>query len=89
MSYCGLTPEQTERIVAIAMDLARHGSTAQQAEFIDHGLPVDASDADTNTLLMLAAYHAHVDTVHAKQDEGPIMASTVVPDSTRRSAAGP
>lgn len=61
----GLTPEQTERVVAIAMDLAREGHTGQLAEFVEHGLPVDARDPAGNTLLMLAAYHGHADTVRA------------------------
>lgn len=60
-----LTPEQVERIVAIAMDLARDGDTEQLMEFIDHGLPVNTADADGNTLLMLAAYHGHAQTVRA------------------------
>lgn len=61
----GLTPEQTERVVAIAMDLAREGRTEQLVEFVAHGLPVDVRDGAGNTLLMLAAYHAHADTVRA------------------------
>ena len=65
MTDGALTPEQTERVVAIAMDLARAGDTAQLAEFVDHGLPVDVADADANTLLMLAAYHGHAGTVRA------------------------
>ncbi|XRQ09590.1 ankyrin repeat domain-containing protein [Actinomadura welshii] len=65
MSETALTPEQTERVVAMAMDLAREGDTGQLAEFLDHGLPVDATDPDTNTLLMLAAYHGHAGTVRA------------------------
>ncbi|MFE5601686.1 ankyrin repeat domain-containing protein [Streptomyces coelicoflavus] len=59
----GLTPEQTERVVAIAMDLAREGDTGQLVEFVTHGLPVDARDPAGNTLLMLAAYHGHAATV--------------------------
>ncbi|TDC66236.1 ankyrin repeat domain-containing protein [Actinomadura sp. GC306] len=47
------------------MDLAREGDTAQLAEFVDHGLPVDVTDANGNTLLMLAAYHGHAGTVRA------------------------
>ncbi|WP_306322855.1 MULTISPECIES: ankyrin repeat domain-containing protein [unclassified Streptomyces] len=45
------------------MDLARAGRSAELVEFVDHGLPVDAADAQANTLLMLAAYHGHADTV--------------------------
>ncbi|MEU6263943.1 ankyrin repeat domain-containing protein [Saccharopolyspora shandongensis] len=70
MSHGGLTPEQAERVVAIAMDLAREGETAQLAEFVDHGLPVDVADQGGNTLLMLAAYHGHADTVRALLDRG-------------------
>ncbi|MEU3196577.1 MULTISPECIES: ankyrin repeat domain-containing protein [unclassified Streptomyces] len=62
-SSSGLTSEQTGRVVAIAMDLAREGGTDQLAEFVAHGLPVDVRDAAGNTLLMLAAYHGHADTV--------------------------
>ncbi|MFB4306109.1 ankyrin repeat domain-containing protein [Actinomadura sp. GTD37] len=65
MSNGALTGEQTERVLAIAADLAREGDTAQLAEFVDHGLPADAADASGNTLLMLAAYHGHAGTVRA------------------------
>ncbi|MFI2378285.1 ankyrin repeat domain-containing protein [Streptomyces sp. NPDC018964] len=47
------------------MDLAREGSTKQLLEFVEHGLPVDTRDPAGNTLLMLAAYHGHADTVRA------------------------
>ncbi|MFF2650166.1 ankyrin repeat domain-containing protein [Streptomyces sp. NPDC058045] len=65
MGSGALTPEQTERVVALAMDLAREGSTGQLTEFVEHGLPVDVTDAGGNSLLMLAAYHGHADTVEA------------------------
>jgi ankyrin repeat protein len=58
-----LDPEQTQRVVQIAMDLAREGRTDELLEFVDHGLPVDVQDRDGNTLLMLAAYHSHAETV--------------------------
>jgi ankyrin repeat protein len=60
-----LTPGQTERVLALAMDLARAGDTDELLEFVGHGLPPDATDHDGNTLLMLAAYHGHADTVTA------------------------
>lgn len=60
-----LTPEQTARVVALAMDLARQGETAQLLEFLDHGLPVDTCDDNGNSLLMLAAYHGHAAAVRA------------------------
>ncbi|MGW9307163.1 ankyrin repeat domain-containing protein [Saccharomonospora azurea] len=70
MSEGGLTPEQVQRVVAIAMDLAREGDTTQLLEFLDHGLPVDVTDPSGNTLLMLAAYHGHTATVRALLDRG-------------------
>lgn len=70
MGNGGLTAEQIERVVAIAMDLARDGDTEQLMEFIDHGLPVNVTDPNANTLLMLAAYHGHAGTVRALLDRG-------------------
>ncbi|WP_018567742.1 ankyrin repeat domain-containing protein [Streptomyces sp. PsTaAH-124] len=60
-----MTPEQTRRVVGLALDLAREGRTGELAEFVEHGLPVDVGDPSGNTLLMLAAYHGHADTVRA------------------------
>lgn len=58
-----LNEEQTAALIALAMDLAREGKTAELAEFLDHGLPVDALDPAGNTALMLAAYSGQLDTV--------------------------
>ena len=76
IAYCGgmnntaapddSAPQNSElaaNVLALAMDLARAGNTAELAEFLDHGLPVDAQDTEGNTLLMLAAYKGEVDTV--------------------------
>lgn len=38
-------------------DLAREGDAARLAAYVDAGAPVDLTDAEGNTLLMLAAYH--------------------------------
>ena len=58
-----LTPEQQSRIIELSHDLAREGRTPELAEFIEHGVPVDLTDAEGNSLLMLAAYHSHAETV--------------------------
>ncbi|MDQ0380453.1 ankyrin repeat protein [Amycolatopsis thermophila] len=55
--------EQYRKIRAIAMDLAREGNSAELADFLDHGLDVDARDESGNSLLMLAAYHGRAGTV--------------------------
>ncbi|WP_017571647.1 ankyrin repeat domain-containing protein [Nocardiopsis halotolerans] len=65
-----LSPEQTERVIALAMDLAREGRTEELLEFLDHGLPVDTRDTQGNTLVMLAAYHGQETTVRALIDRG-------------------
>lgn len=51
-------------------DLARQGDTARLAAYVDAGAPVDLTDADGNTLLMLAAYHDQPGTVAALVERG-------------------
>ena len=63
MDDMSLTPEQSERVLALAADLAREGRSDELGEFLDHGVPVDAQDASGNSLLMLAAYHGQAGTV--------------------------
>lgn len=65
-----LSEEQTAKVVALAMDLARQGNTAELLEFIDRGLPIDVQDGEGNTLLMLAAYRGNLATVEALIDRG-------------------
>lgn len=67
-SMDNLTPEQVRRVVEIAIDLARQGATSDLLEFLDHGLPADACDDAGQSLLMIAAYHGHTDTVAALID---------------------
>jgi ankyrin repeat protein len=40
-------------------DRARAGEAERLAAYVDAGAPVDLTDANGNTLLMLAAYHGH------------------------------
>ena len=63
-------PADQLRIVAFAMDLARHGSTDLLARYVDGGFPVNHGDADGNTVLMLAAYHGHAETVSMLVEQG-------------------
>ncbi|WP_040284443.1 ankyrin repeat domain-containing protein [Tessaracoccus massiliensis] len=44
-------------------DRARQGETERLAAYIDAGAPANLTDAEGNTLLMLAAYHGHAATV--------------------------
>jgi ankyrin repeat protein len=44
-------------------DLARSGNSAELAAYVDAGLPVDMANDKGDTLVMLATYHDHPDTV--------------------------
>lgn len=62
-----------ERLVELAhqmFDLARAGEGDQLAAYVEAGVPVDLTDASGNTLLMLAAYHGHPDTVRMLAEAG-------------------
>lgn len=45
------------------VDLARHGGTAELTGYLNAGVPVNLTNAGGDSLLMLAAYHDHPDTV--------------------------
>jgi ankyrin repeat protein len=51
-------------------DLARAGDTARLADTVDMGVPVNLTNESGDSLLMLAAYHDHPDTVRALLDRG-------------------
>jgi len=51
-------------------DLARNGETEQLTAYVQAGVPVDLTDHDGNTLLMLAAYHGHAETVRTLTAHG-------------------
>jgi len=52
------------------LDLARLGHAERLAAYVDHGVPVDLTDAAGNSLLMLAAYHGHPAAVAALAERG-------------------
>jgi ankyrin repeat protein len=63
----------SEELVELAhqmFDLARAGEAERLAAYVDAGVPTDLTDASGNTLLMLAAYHGHPDTVTALLQRG-------------------
>ena len=53
-----------------AAELAREGDTAALAACLDGGVPVDLANENGDTLLMLAAYHGHEETVRALLSRG-------------------
>ncbi len=59
-----LDPE-TLAFAHLMFDLARSGQTGELAAYVDAGLPVNLTNDKGDTLLLLAAYHNHPDTVAA------------------------
>jgi hypothetical protein len=65
------TPD--EALVELAtklFDFARSGDTEPLVEYIRAGVPVNLTNTGGDTLIMLAAYHGHADTVRALLAEG-------------------
>lgn len=63
-----VTPQEPsdDAVIALAQrlfDYARTGQTAALERYLEAGAPVDLCGATGDTLLMLAAYHGHGDTV--------------------------
>ncbi|MFX0592683.1 ankyrin repeat domain-containing protein [Melissospora conviva] len=57
--------EETLAFAHRMFDLARGGRTAELSEYVDAGLPVNMTNDKGDTLLILAAYHSHPETVRA------------------------
>ncbi|WP_245847865.1 ankyrin repeat domain-containing protein [Lentzea kentuckyensis] len=51
-------------------DLARAGDTGRLTDAIDAGIPVNLTNGSGDSLLILAAYHDHPDTVRALLERG-------------------
>ncbi|MGZ4438007.1 MAG: ankyrin repeat domain-containing protein [Nocardioidaceae bacterium] len=66
----GATPEQLVELAHAMFDLAREGDVTRLSAYVDAGVPADLTDAAGNTLLMLAAYHGHPETVRALVERG-------------------
>ncbi|WP_040866815.1 ankyrin repeat domain-containing protein [Nocardia exalbida] len=64
MSAEEIDPELLE-LAGKVFDFARRGDSARLAAYVDAGVPVDLTNDAGDTLLMLAAYHGHTETVAA------------------------
>jgi hypothetical protein len=62
VSHEPIDPEVIE-LAGRVFDLARGGATEDLAGYLDAGVPVDLTNDQGDTLLVLAAYHDHADTV--------------------------
>ena len=66
-------PELDDEVLVFAarmFDLARSGDTAALAAYVDSGLPVNLTNAKGDSLLMLAAYYDHPETVQSLLERG-------------------
>ena len=69
----GETLEPSEAAIELAnrlFDLARDGSTAELAAYLDAGAPVTMRNAAGDTFLTLAAYHQRPETVRMLLERG-------------------
>jgi uncharacterized protein len=64
-----LTDEELAFLRGI-LDLARDGATAALAEALDRGVPANLTGGSGDSLLILAAYHDHPDTVRMLLEHG-------------------
>jgi ankyrin repeat protein len=62
--------EEELAVLRSMFDLARAGDTGRLTEAIDAGIPVNLTNAAGDSLLILAAYHGHPDTVRALLERG-------------------
>ena len=69
MSAPELTADEVDFLLEV-VDLARTGQTHLLADAIKAGVPVNLTNAAGDTLLILAAYHCHLDTVEMLLEHG-------------------
>ena len=69
MSGQPIHPDVVE-LAGRVFDLARSGATEELGAYVDAGVPADLTNDKGDTLLILAAYHQHPDTVGALLDRG-------------------
>ena len=66
----GELSEEELAFLRSVLDLAREGSTAELADVLERGVPVNLTGGSGDSLLILAAYHDHPDTVRALLERG-------------------
>lgn len=65
--------QPTDEMIKVALELfdaCRDGQTERLLAYVDSGVPVDLTDHQGNTLLMLAAYHGHSELVAGLAERG-------------------
>ncbi len=62
--------DDVEKVAAHVFDLARTGQTEALAAYLDAGAPADLTNDKGDTLLILASYHEHEETVALLLERG-------------------
>ena len=68
-SISQLPPEALD-LASKVFDLAREGKTTELDQYITAGIPVNLTNSKGDTVLMLASYHGHLETVNMLLDKG-------------------
>ncbi|KAK4501986.1 hypothetical protein PRZ48_007797 [Zasmidium cellare] len=63
-------PPEALSLATKLFDYAREGATAPLSQYLTAGIPPNLTNHKGDTLLMLAAYHGHVETVTMLLDKG-------------------
>jgi ankyrin repeat protein len=66
----GAPDQETLALAHALFDAAREGNTAMLAGYLSAGVPATMTNAAGDSLLMLAAYHGHADTVRLILEHG-------------------
>ena len=67
-SISQLPPEALD-LASKVFDLAREGKTTELDQYITAGIPVNLTNSKGDTVLMLASYHGHLETVNMLLDK--------------------
>jgi ankyrin repeat protein len=63
-----MTAEEQAEFARQVFDLARSGNALMLRRLLEHGVPADLRNQNGDTLIMLAAYHGHLDVVRVLLD---------------------
>ncbi|KAF1346195.1 ankyrin repeat-containing domain protein [Delphinella strobiligena] len=63
-------PPAALQLATKLFDYAREGKTVELSQYISAGIPPNLTNGKGDTLLMLAAYHGHADTVQLLLEKG-------------------
>ncbi|SMR56886.1 unnamed protein product [Zymoseptoria tritici ST99CH_3D1] len=66
-------PPEAVALAGKLFDFAREGKTAELEQYISAGVPVNLTNHKGDTLVMLAAYHGHLETLKMLLDKGADM----------------